>query len=95
MRRTPPPRAVPFIVQLQPPFIVQAGHQLITAGHLLLPAGHLLFLPAIFNPISESTDSSIQGVFTSHANPKYFFFHPSHQIFKRMHGALNIDKKDN
>jgi hypothetical protein len=28
-------------------------------------------------------------------NLKYFFFHPSHQIFRRMHGALNVGKKDN
>jgi hypothetical protein len=35
------------------------------------------------------------AVFTSHANPKYFLFHPSHQIFGRMHGALNVGKKDN
>jgi hypothetical protein len=33
------------------------------------------------------------ALFTSHANPKYFFFHPSHQIFRRMHGVLNIGKK--
>jgi hypothetical protein len=36
-----------------------------------------------------------KGVFTSHANPKYFLFHPSHRIFGRMHGALNVGKKDN
>jgi hypothetical protein len=35
------------------------------------------------------------GVFTSHANPKYFFFHSSHRIFGRMYGALNVGKKDN
>jgi threonine/homoserine/homoserine lactone efflux protein len=29
-----------------------------------------------------------QGVFTSHANPKYFLFHPSHRIFRRMHGGM-------
>jgi hypothetical protein len=28
-------------------------------------------------------------------NPKYFLFHPSHQIFRRMHEALNVGKKDN
>jgi hypothetical protein len=28
-------------------------------------------------------------------NPKSFLFHPSHQIFRRMHGTLNVDKKDN
>jgi hypothetical protein len=37
----------------------------------------------------------IEGVFTSHANPKYFLFHPSHRIFRRMHEALNVGKKDN
>jgi hypothetical protein len=31
----------------------------------------------------------------SHPNPKYFLFHPSHQIFRRMHGALNVGKKEN
>jgi hypothetical protein len=31
----------------------------------------------------------------SHPNPKYFIFHPSHQIFRHMHGALNVGKKDN
>jgi hypothetical protein len=36
-----------------------------------------------------------KGVFTSHANPKYFLFHSSHQIFGRMHRVLNVDKKDN
>jgi hypothetical protein len=25
--------------------------------------------------------------------PKYFIFHPSHRIFGRMHGALNVGKK--
>jgi hypothetical protein len=35
------------------------------------------------------------AAFTSHPNPKYFFFHPLHQIFRRMHGALNVGKKDN
>jgi hypothetical protein len=28
-------------------------------------------------------------------NPKYFLLHTSHQIFRRMHGALNVGKKDN
>jgi hypothetical protein len=35
------------------------------------------------------------AAFTSHPNLKYFFFHPSHQIFRRMHGVLNVGKKDN
>jgi hypothetical protein len=34
-----------------------------------------------------------EGVFTWHANPKYFLFHLSHRIFERMHGVLNIGKK--
>jgi hypothetical protein len=37
----------------------------------------------------------IQALFTSHPNPKYFLFYPSHQIFRRMYGALNVGKKDN
>jgi hypothetical protein len=42
-------------------------------------------------PLTEN----IQGVFTSRANQKYFLFHSSHRIFGRMHGALNVGKKDN
>jgi hypothetical protein len=34
-----------------------------------------------------------QALFTSYTNSKYFLLHPSHQIFKRMHGALNVGKK--
>jgi hypothetical protein len=37
----------------------------------------------------------IEASFTSPPNPKYFLLHTSHQIFRRMHGALNVDKKDN
>jgi hypothetical protein len=37
----------------------------------------------------------VQAVFTWHANPKYFLFHPSHRIFRRMHKALNVGKKNN
>jgi hypothetical protein len=33
------------------------------------------------------------AAFTCHVYPKYFLFHPSHRIFRRMHEALNIDKK--
>jgi hypothetical protein len=33
------------------------------------------------------------ALFTSHANPKYFLFLSSHQIFGRMNGVLNIGKK--
>jgi hypothetical protein len=35
------------------------------------------------------------GLVHFHANSKYFLFHPSHRIFRRMHGALNVSKKDN
>jgi hypothetical protein len=37
----------------------------------------------------------ILGPFTSHAYPKYFLFHSSHRIFRRMYGALNVGKKNN
>jgi hypothetical protein len=30
-----------------------------------------------------------------HPNLKYFLLHSSHQIFRRMHEALNVGKKDN
>jgi hypothetical protein len=33
------------------------------------------------------------AAFTCHAYPKYFFFHPSHRIFRRMHETLNVGKK--
>jgi hypothetical protein len=36
-----------------------------------------------------------QALFTSHLNPKYFLFYLSHQIFRHMYRALNVDKKDN
>jgi hypothetical protein len=36
-----------------------------------------------------------KALFISHPNPKYFLFHLSHQIFRRMYGALNVGKKDN
>jgi hypothetical protein len=39
--------------------------------------------------------SSATALFSCHANPKYFLFHPSHRIFKRMHGVLNVGKKNN
>jgi hypothetical protein len=28
-----------------------------------------------------------------HPNPKYFLFHPSHQIFRYRYGALNVGTK--
>jgi hypothetical protein len=34
-----------------------------------------------------------KAAFTSYSNPEYFLFHSSHQIFKRMHETLNVDKK--
>jgi hypothetical protein len=39
------------------------------------------------------TAQLVWGVFTSHANSKYFLFHPSYQIFGHMYGVLNVDKK--
>jgi hypothetical protein len=38
---------------------------------------------------------AIEAAFTSPPNPKYFLLNTSHQIFRRMHGALNVCKKDN
>jgi hypothetical protein len=34
-----------------------------------------------------------KAAFTRHAYLKYFFFHLSHRIFKRMHEVLNVGKK--
>jgi hypothetical protein len=44
-------------------------------------------------PTTCSLNSS--ALFSCHANPKYFLFYLSHRIFKRMHGALNVGKKNN
>jgi hypothetical protein len=38
---------------------------------------------------------SSKASFTSPPNPKYFLLHTSHQIFRRMHRALNVGKKNN
>jgi hypothetical protein len=54
-----------------------------TAGSQGMPS-YMLFFPL-----------KIKALFTSHPNPKYFLFHPSHQIFRRMHEVLNVGKKDN
>jgi hypothetical protein len=35
----------------------------------------------------------IGALFTSHANLKYFLFHPSHRIFERIYRTLNVGKK--
>jgi hypothetical protein len=43
----------------------------------------------------NALDFETMGVFTSHTNPKYFLLYPSHRIFERMHGILNVGKKDN
>jgi hypothetical protein len=42
-----------------------------------------------------TTSPSLQAAFTCHAFPKYFLFHPSHRIFRRMHEVLNVGKKNN
>jgi hypothetical protein len=41
------------------------------------------------------TEKHGKAAFTCHAYPKYFLFHPSHRIFRRMHEALNVGKKNN
>jgi hypothetical protein len=40
-------------------------------------------------PSGTSWAAPTWALFTSPPNPKYFIFYPSHQIFRRMHGALN------
>jgi hypothetical protein len=37
--------------------------------------------------------SPSKAALTCHAYPKYFIFHLSHRIFRRMHEALNVGKK--
>ena len=36
-----------------------------------------------------------KALFTSYQKPKIFQDSPSHQIFRRMHGVLNIDENKN
>jgi hypothetical protein len=62
---------------------------LIVAG----PANYFV-TPNLENQI-ECSQNFMMALFTFHPNPKYFLFHPSHQIFRRMHGTLNVGKKDN
>jgi hypothetical protein len=52
------------------------------------PGFHRLYMISFYS-------RNIKAAFTSRPNPKYFIFHPSHQIFRRMHEALNVGKKDN
>jgi hypothetical protein len=40
-------------------------------------------------------DEEVNKASLPHPTPKYFLFHPSHQIFRRMYGTLNVGKKDN
>jgi hypothetical protein len=51
------------------------------------------FLALLGKVLVENDPKGIEAVFTWHANPKYFLFHPSHQIFEHMHGTLNVGKK--
>jgi hypothetical protein len=50
-----------------------------------------------YQPPTDPADAEHRpsALITSHPNPKYFLFHPSHQIFRRMYEALNVGKKDN
>jgi hypothetical protein len=61
----------------------------------LAPAPPTLSHPARVCRVHGCICSVLQGVFTSHANSKYFFFHPSHRIFEHMHETLNVGKKIN
>jgi hypothetical protein len=45
--------------------------------------------------LSSVLFSAAFGLFTFYANLKYFLFYPSHRIFKRIHGTLNVGKKTN
>jgi hypothetical protein len=58
-------------------------------------AGRLGLEPRCLIHCPDQHENIVEALFTSPPNPKYFLFHSLHQIFRRMHGALNIDKKDN
>jgi hypothetical protein len=47
-----------------------------------------------FTPPKPTTQETTEAAFTFYRKPKYFLFHPSHQIFKRIHETLNVGKKN-
>jgi hypothetical protein len=59
------------------------------------PANQALFMGVWGMMKNGQLDQKAEAAFTSPPNPKYFLLHTSHQIFRRMHGALNVGKKDN
>jgi hypothetical protein len=67
----------------------------VVGGHCMMPAPSNKVRRLSMQSSGSKHGNSTKGPFTSHANPKYFLFHPSHQIFKRMYGALNVGKKNN
>jgi hypothetical protein len=60
-----------------------------TVRTVLAGAGHVV--KAVVGWSSPKIQT--RGVFTSHANLKYFIFYLLHQIFRRMYEVLNIGKK--
>jgi hypothetical protein len=61
-----------------------------------MPVPHKIFMSSPpTHHVCTVLRTTAEALFTSPPNPKYFLFHPSHQIFRRMHEALNVGKKDN
>jgi hypothetical protein len=54
-----------------------------------------IILPNYALPSPPKSSKFTMALFTSPSQPKIFLFHPSHQIFRHMHRALNVGKKDN
>jgi len=55
---------------------------------------HLSCLVALLEAIFYIANDT-KALFTSTQNPKTFQDSPSHQIFRHMHGVLNINKNKN
>jgi hypothetical protein len=70
-----------------------------TAKHILGEAKHASHIAfahdSVMQLVGPPCPCPALGQDHTHANPKYFLLHPSHQIFKRMHEALNVGKKNN
>jgi hypothetical protein len=106
---TPTPALFGWLVASQQCFsLTPIQHQSLASQQYFFLTTNQSQLPAISQP-NETTDAGGDGAWhsraapvrelvklcsLSHSNLKYFLFlHLSHQIFRRMHEALNVGKK--